>query len=96
MSTVNLAPMFPHSLVMTGTEQTLRRTRITKGKHRTWQILPRYGTAESDRWTVVGTPIPAADNPCRDYEDGQFPDLATAHDVLETCLRLDDGTHEED
>ena len=95
-STPDMSNMFPHSLVMTGTEQTLRRQRIKQGKYRAWTILPRYGTANSDRWTVLGTPIPGASNPCRDYEDGQFPDLATAYHVLDVCLQLDDGTNEED
>lgn len=91
-----MSNMVPHSLVMSGSEQTLRRKREKQGEHRHWQILPRYGTANSDRWTVIGTPIPGSTNPCADYEDGQFPDLATAYDVLEICIKLDDGTHQED
>lgn len=86
----------PRHLVLTGSEQTLRRERVTVGKHRTWRILPRYGTAESDRWTVIGTPIPGGDNPCADYEDGQFPSLMVAKRVLATCLELDNGSHQED
>lgn len=90
-----LAPMFPESLVMTGEDQTLRRKRIVSTRHRQWEILPRYGSADSDRWTVVGTPIPGCSNPARDIEDGQFSSLAEAYGAREECIRLDDGTHEE-
>lgn len=93
-SELDLRPM-PEHLVFTGEDQTLRRKRVASTMHRRWEILPRYGTAASDRWTVVGTPIPGASNPARDYEDGQFPDLATAYGVREICIRIDDGTHEE-
>jgi hypothetical protein len=87
-------------IIFTGEDQTLRRQRVTVGAHRTWKIVPRIGTCPDepyfDRWTVVGTPIPSGSNPAADYEDGQFPDLATAYEVLRKCLLLDDGTHQED
>jgi hypothetical protein len=80
--------------------QPLRRVRVTKGKHRTWEILPRIGSCPDaphyDRWTVIGTPIPAPGNPCASTEDGQFPTIAAARAALAECERLDDGTHEED
>ena len=88
-------PMFPPSLMMTGEDQTLRRKRIQQGKHRTWEVLPRYGTADSDRWTVVGRPIPAEDNPARLIEDGQFATLEDAYAAAGECDLIDDGTHEE-
>jgi hypothetical protein len=94
MSTVDLGPMFPASLVMTGADQALRRSeRMLDGKHRVWYVTPRYGTAESDRWTVVGVPMPGASNPASDIEDGQFPSLADAYEARAECERIDDGTH---
>lgn len=92
--TVDLRPM-PSHLVMTGTEQSVRRKRVTVTEHRTWEILPRYGTAESDRWTVIGTPPPGEEE-CACIEDGQFSSLKAARHALAECIRLDDGTHMED
>lgn len=89
---LDLTPM-PESLALTGTEQTLRRKRTTHGQYRRWEVLPRYGTARSDRWTVIGTPIPADTNPATDYEDGQFPTLTAAYQALAEAERTDDGTH---
>lgn len=88
---LDLTPM-PESLVHTGTEQTLRRKRTMRGQYRRWEVLPRYGTARSDRWTVIGTPIPADTNPATDYEDGQFPSLAVAYQALAAAEHIDDGT----
>lgn len=91
-----LKNVFPEWLALTGETQTLRRKRIVSTRHRQWEILPRYGSADTDRWTVVGTPIPGPTNPARDIEDGQFSSLAEAYAAREQCIRLDDGTHEED
>lgn len=97
MSTnVDLTPMFPESLVMTGVDQTLRRERVVVSPFRTWRIVPRYGTAESDRWTIIGSPIPALSNPAADYEDGQFSTLQDATEALATAMTCDNGTHESD
>jgi hypothetical protein len=74
----------------------LRKRRLVVGKHRTWEILPRYGTGPDDRWTVIGNPIPSQNNPCASTEDGQFPDLAAARWALDECERLDDGSHDQD
>jgi hypothetical protein len=82
--------------IMTGTEQTLRRRRVYQGRHRRWEIIPRYGTGPDDRWTVIGSPIPGASNPARVYEDGQYPTIAVAKKALTMCRNVDDGTHEED
>lgn len=91
-----LEPMFPASLAMTGSEQTLRRSeRMTDGRYRVWYIVPRYGTADSDRWTVIGEPIPGEGNPAAEIEDGQFPDLTSAKEALALCELFDDGTHQE-
>lgn len=74
----------------------LRRRRVKVTKKRTWEILPRIGTGPDDRWTVIGTPIPAQNNPAAAYEDGQYPTIAAARDALILCVAADDGTHEED
>ena len=93
---LNLRPMFPESLIMTGASQSLRRPeRATSGKHRVWYVMPRYGTAESDRWTFVGVPIPGDANPATDYENGQYPSLAAAREALASAEAVDDGTHGE-
>jgi hypothetical protein len=94
MSVLDLRPMFPEHLVFTGMDQTMRRERKQQGRHRTWQILPRYGTAESDRWTVIGTPQPGSGNPATDIEDGQFPSLQDAYLAMGEADLIDDGTHE--
>jgi len=87
-----------NEFVFTGTEQALRRKRVTVGRHRTWEILPRIGTSPDapffDRWTVIGTPIPGDGNPAGEIEDGQFPTIAAARAALAECERLDDGTHQ--
>jgi hypothetical protein len=84
--------------IFTGEGQTLRRKRTTKGKHRTWEILPRIGTCPDapffDRWTIKGTPIPGDGNPAAEIEDGQFPTIAAARAALAECIRIDDGTHQ--
>lgn len=77
-------------------EPETRRERIFKGAHREWEIRARYGTAESDRWTLIATPIPAADNPAAAFENGQFADLEEARRALAIAELKDDGTHSED
>jgi hypothetical protein len=95
MMATPLAPM-PAHLIFTGTEQPLRRKRTAHTEHRTWEILPRYGTAETDRWTVVATPRPADGNPAADIENGQFATLQEARDARRHCIQIDDGTTEEE
>lgn len=95
MQDLDLRPMFPDSLVMTGENQTLRRRRETHGDYRNWIILPRYGTAESDRWTMLGQPRPGDGNPASEFEDGQFPSLADARSALDAAESVDDGTHQD-
>lgn len=73
-----------------------RRERIVQGIHRKWEIRARYGTAESDRWTILATPLPGADNPAGVYENGQFADLEEARRALAIAELKDDGTHSED
>jgi hypothetical protein len=87
---------------MTGTEQRLRRHRLTRPgerigayrARRVWAIVPRYGTGPDDRWTLIGTPVPAADNLAAAFEDGQYPTIAAAREALKDAARADDGTHE--
>ena len=71
----------------------LRRDRVVEGRHRTWQITDRLGTGPDDRWTVLGYPAPGGDNPAASYEDGQYPDLASAYGALSLAESLDDGSH---
>ena len=94
MTDLDLRSTFPEWLSFTGEDMKLRRKREVTTPFRRWEILPRYGSAESDRWTIIGTPAPGPSNPARDYEDGQYPSLAAAYDALNQCLTHDDGTHE--
>jgi len=87
-------PMFPASLVMTGTDQTLRRERVKQGRWRTWRILPRYGTGNEDRWTLIATPAPAVGNPAATYEDGQYATLVGAWTALGRAEEIDNGKSE--
>ena len=73
-----------------------RRERVTQGRHRQWRIVARYGTADTDRWTLIGTPIPGADNPAACIEDGQFATLNEAREALREAEKIDNGEHEED
>ena len=93
---LDLSPMFPDSLVHTGMDQSLRRRRVIAGKHRTWEILPRYGTANSDRWTVIGIPMPALSNPASAYEDGQYSDLESAYAAQARAEKEDNGWDEDE
>lgn len=64
-----------------------------QGKHRTWCLMERQGTAVQDKFTVLGLPIPGDGNPALDYEDGQYPDMNAAYDALLLAEEKDDGTH---
>lgn len=75
------------------TEPETRRKRVEQGAHRSWEIRARYGTAESDRWTLVGMPVPAQSNPAADYEDGQYATLEEAREAQRSAEAADDGTH---
>lgn len=66
-----------------------------KGKHRTWTLMERQGTALSDQFTILSTPIPGGDNPAGDYEDGQYPSISHAYDALLIAEAQDTGTHME-
>ena len=66
------------------------------GRHRTWRIVPREGSREDDRWTLLGSPIPSPGNPAAPYDDGQFPTLTDARIAMHTAEAVDDGTHLED
>ena len=63
------------------------------GRHRAWRIVPRKGSREDDRWTLLGSPIPAPENPAAPYDDGQFPTLTDARIAMHTAEVVDDGTH---
>lgn len=77
-------------------EPETRKQRLIEGKHRQWELRARYGTAESDRWTLIGSPIPAPDNPAAAYEDGQYSSLEMVRQAQLVAERVDDGTHSED
>lgn len=77
-------------------EPDTRKKRVIPGAHREWELRARYGTAESDRWTLIGSPIPAQDNPAAAYEDGQYSSLEMARQAQIVAERVDDGTHSED
>lgn len=64
-----------------------------EGKHRTWTVVERQGTALSDQFTVLAEPIPGYDNPAGDYEDGQYPDMNSAYGALLAAESSDTGTH---
>ncbi len=64
-----------------------------KGKHRTWTLTERQGTALSDQFTILSTPIPGGDNPAGDYEDGQYTSVSHAYDALLTAEERDTGSH---
>ncbi len=77
-------------------EPDTRKKRVIPGAHREWELRARYGTAESDRWTLIGSPIPAQNNPAAAYEDGQYSSLEMARQAQIVAERVDDGTHLED
>ncbi|MDF2506317.1 MAG: hypothetical protein K0Q52_176 [Microbacterium sp.] len=91
MSAATLAPIFPASLAMTGADQSTRRERETQGRHRRWMILPRYGTADGDRWTIIASPIPGEGNPAAGIENGQFANLAEAYEARDEAEAIDNG-----
>lgn len=68
-----------------------------QGDYRVWRIYPRQGTATSDKWTILGTPMPNfGSNPAACYEDGQYPSLQDAFDAAILAETEDNGTHEEE
>lgn len=67
-----------------------------KGKHRTWTIMERQGTALFDQFTILSSPIPAEDNEAGQYEDGQYPDMNSAYEALLIAENMDNGSHMED
>lgn len=92
--TATLAPMNPASLMFSG--GSVRGTREVTTEHRTWRIEARYGTADTDRWTVTATPFPGGDNPAASYEDGQYATLSQAREALATAIQVDNGESEEE
>lgn len=64
-----------------------------EGKHRTWTIMERQGTALCDQYTILSTPIPGGDNPAAVYEDGQYTDMNSAYGAMLTAEEQDNGTH---
>lgn len=90
-----LAPMNPASLVLTDGGPVRGERRVVT-EHRTWRIEARYGTADTDRWTVVATPFPGGENPAASYEDGQYATLTQAREALAAAIQVDNGDSEED
>lgn len=66
------------------------------GTHRTWSIVPRVGTGPDDKWTILASPVPGAENPAAAYDDGQYSSQRDALMAVGQAERSDDGTNEED